>query len=98
MLSNRFIGYAQLLRLEGVEDMVERYYNSGAFEKALEYALGEYNSAYLFFDALASFFRKQGYADAPQSKKSLYAILHAFTTRAERGIRLCFPIYSNSIL
>lgn len=90
VLSNRFISYAQLLRLEGVEDMVERYYNSGAFEKALEYALGEYNSAYLFFDALASFFRKQGYADAPQSKKSLYAILYAFYNQSGKGNKALF--------
>lgn len=90
VLTNDFISYAELLRLKGVEDMVERYYNSHAFEKALEYAIEEYESAYSFFDALASFFQEKGHADAPQSKKSLYEILSAFYCEYGRRDRALF--------
>lgn len=86
VLSNAYISYGQLLQLKGVEEIVERYYNSGAFEKSLAFVLGQYDRAYTFFDAFSAFWQEHGYDKAPQSKRSLYDIFYAFYAGPDRAL------------
>lgn len=78
ILSNRFLAYEDVLRLKGIEDVFEKYYNSGVFTHALNYLLRQYESAFMLFDDIASYFRERGYDKISHAQKSLYKILLDF--------------------
>ncbi len=48
-LKNEFISYEDVLLLKGIEEVFERYYNSGVFKGAMEYLLEKYNSPFEMF-------------------------------------------------
>lgn len=90
VLSNDFMSYDEILRLKNAEEMLEKYYNSGAFGKSVEYALSEQESAYAFFDTMAAFWNESGFIASPQSKKALYSIFYKFYTQYGKGNRELF--------
>ena len=46
VIGNDFVSYNEIIRLKGIEDMVERYYNSSSFEKSLAHS---YASSLIIF-------------------------------------------------
>ncbi|MBC8571128.1 B12-binding domain-containing radical SAM protein [Zongyangia hominis] len=80
VLSTPVISFDDLLRLKGVEDMVERYYNSGRFPRSLERALPAFSSPFAFFEALSRYWKARGYDGASHTKEALYDILDAFVS------------------
>ncbi len=50
VLSNKYIGYDELTVLKGVEELLDRYWNSGRFTVALEYIVHKFfSSAFEFY-------------------------------------------------
>lgn len=90
VISNEFISYDEILSLKGVENITDRYYNSAAFEKSLECALRQYDSAFEFFKEFSLFFAENGYDKRPQSKKTLYDIFARFYRAKELGDEALF--------
>ncbi|MCD8181365.1 MAG: B12-binding domain-containing radical SAM protein, partial [Firmicutes bacterium] len=78
VLKNDFMSYDDILRLKGIEEVFERYYNSGVFENSMEYLLKKYASPFDFFDDLRGFYSENGYDAAGRSRNSLYEILSKF--------------------
>ena len=78
VLKNDFISYDDILLLKGIEEIFERYYNSGVFENAMEYLLKKYSSPFELFCDIWLFYEKNGYSSAGQSRNSLYEILSQF--------------------
>ena len=79
ILQNNVLSYKEILKLKGLEDVLENYHNSGAFNKSLDYIInGYYNSAFEFFDELAEFFENRGLDKLSHSRKALYDILDEF--------------------
>jgi len=78
VLSNCFLSYDDILDLKKVENVLERYHNSGVFEKALVYLKGKYSSAFAMFLDIAEFFEKKGYDKVAHSQKGLYNVLAEF--------------------
>lgn len=78
VLKNDFISYDDILLLKGIEEIFERYYNSGVFENAMEYLLKKYSSPFELFCDIWLFYEKNGYSAAGQSRNSLYEILSQF--------------------
>ena len=56
VLKNDFISYEDVLLLKGIEEVFERYYNSGVFKGAMEYLLKKYNSPFEMFKKLWLFY------------------------------------------
>ena len=77
------MSYAEILLLKDIEDVLEKYYNSGTFSRSLSYLITEddASSAFCFFEKLARFFREKGYSGQALSRKSLYEILCEFGER-----------------
>ena len=48
VLSTRWLSYDDVLRLKGIEEMVEIYYNSGQFSRTLSYVLPFFDDAFSF--------------------------------------------------
>ncbi len=72
------MSYGELLRLKAAEDMLERFYNSGAFKTTIPYLLETYyqGKEFYFFDELAQYFAAH---QGNLSQKALFESLHKFT-------------------
>ena len=73
------MSYAELLYLKQVEEMLERYYNSGAFSETMSYILDTYYHAreFDFFSEMAEFLQGD---IAPKSQKTAFEDLYRFVT------------------
>ncbi len=71
------MSYEDILLLKGVEEMLERYYNSGAFSESISYILNTYypDNTFEFFRSLAEFL---GGNLAPKSQKTQFEDLYQF--------------------
>ena len=78
ILSNDFSSYDDILLLKGIEDVFEKYYNSGVFKQGIEYLMKGKQSAFEFFKELWLFYSEKGYNIVGQSRNSLYEILCEF--------------------
>ena len=87
IISNDFISYDEILFLHDVEDVFEKYYNNGGFEKTLEKLFKIYPDAFEVFSDIAKYFDKMGYFDISLSKQKLYDVLYDFSK--QKNICLC---------
>ena len=55
VLHTRWLDYGEILRLKGVEEMVEVYYNSGQFSRIIEVMETLFTDAFSMYEALADF-------------------------------------------
>ncbi len=78
VLSTRWLPYEDVLKLKGVEDMVEVYYNSGQFSTVLKLLEFKFADAFGMFEALAGFYDRRGLSGLNHSRLARYEILHAF--------------------
>lgn len=81
VLSTRWLGYDDLLRLKGVEEMLELYYNSGQFTRTLRVLECAFTAPFELYDRLAAFYREEGYAVNSPARVHRYRILLAFAAR-----------------
>lgn len=75
ILNNVFISYDEILILKKVENILERYSNSGVFKTAVNWLIKNSKSAFEVFLNIALFFEKMGYDKVAHSQKGLYDIL-----------------------
>lgn len=79
VLCNHVMSYDDILKLKQIEDVLEKYHSSGAFQKALAYILCHfYQSPFQLYEDLARYFEKKGLDKVSHSKKALYDILYEF--------------------
>lgn len=78
VLSTRWISYEEILHLKGIEEMVEVYYNSRQFEETLEELGKEYESAFIMYEKLWSYYKKQNYHQVNHKRSERYEILLGF--------------------
>ena len=75
VIASDAMSYGELLRLKAAEDMLEKYYNSGAFIKSISYILDTYykEKEFYLFDELADFFAgRHGSVGQKELFESLY--------------------------
>ncbi len=68
----------ELLRLKKLEELLDRFYNSGAFKGGLEYLMEVSGSPWKLFSGLTDYFEDNGLFDIKHSRESLYKILCDF--------------------
>ncbi len=73
---NDFIGTEEIFRLEQIAETVERFYNSHAFEKSIQYAVSRFPSPFAFYEAFSKVFDTLGAV----AQKKLYEYLYRFYT------------------
>lgn len=78
VLSNDFISYDEIKKLEDIEYLVDKLHASGCFEASLEAETNRFNSPFAYFEALSVFMNEHGYFDRPISRKTLYRIMYDF--------------------
>lgn len=81
VLSTNWVSYDEMIRLKGIEQIVELYYNSHQYDKTLEAVFEEETSAFAFFEAFGDDYRAKGYHLVNHSRKEKYYILKDFLDR-----------------
>lgn len=78
VLYTNWLSYADVIRLKGIEEMVELFYNSGQFVYTiayLEYVIGD---AFMMYERLARFYKEKGLLTASSKRISHYENLLEF--------------------
>lgn len=78
VLSTKWISYADLIRLKGVEEMVEVYYNSGQFVHTMDLLAHEFSDAFSMYETLAEYYEAHGYFGISHTRIARYEILWSF--------------------
>ena len=86
VLYTKDISFDGLLRLKGIEEMVETFYNSGKAKNTIRYMVEKNGRAFSFFETLALWWEKNGYDEISHSKMDLYGRLFDFFTE-QAGFR-----------
>lgn len=75
VLSTPWLPYSDVLRLKGVEEMVEVYYNSGQFVTTVKYMEKFFDTPFDMFEYLAEYYEENGLYDCGHSRIARYNIL-----------------------
>ena len=78
VLQTKWLSFADVVTLKGVEEMVEVYYNSGQFQHILTYSIPYFKDAYTFYERLWAFYKQQGYDKCKHTRLARYDILREF--------------------
>ena len=73
------MSYDDLLLLHNIDNVFDKYYNSGSFKKTLDFLFARYDNDYfkLFLD-IAEYFDKNGLFSVSLSKYDLYDIMYGY--------------------
>ena len=78
VLSTKWLPYSDVIRLKGVEDMVEVYYNSGQFPATMKLLEKRFQRPAEIFVNLAEYYEKNGLTGISHSRLARYEILYRF--------------------
>lgn len=78
VLSTRWLSYDDVIRLKGVEEMVEVYYNSGQFVNTLRLLEEEFTDTFVLYENLSRYYEENGLHMMNHSRITRYEVLFAF--------------------
>lgn len=78
VLSTRWLSYGDIIRLKGIEEMVEVYYNSGQFVHTLELLEEAFPDAFTMYETLSEYYEIHQLRGLNHSRIRRYEILAAF--------------------
>lgn len=78
ILSTKWISYAELQRLKGVEEMLEVYGNSGQFSRTIEALEAEFEHPFAMFAELAQYYETKDLNGRKHSRMERFDILREF--------------------
>lgn len=81
VLSTRWLSYDDVIRLKGVTEMVEIYYNSGQFRTVMRELVKEFSSPFELYRALAQYYEINLIMEISHSRTARYEILYRFIKR-----------------
>ena len=99
VLGTRWLSYEEILKLKGVEEMVEVYYNSGQFKKTIRAMEHLFETAFSMYEELADFYEKNGYNEVSHTRIRRYEILQEFLQEKEANLEyfkqlMIFDLYA----
>lgn len=78
VLSTKWLPYSDVIRLKGLEEMVEVYYNSRQFEHTMELLEQVFGDAFAMFEEMSNYYEEHGYYGVNHNRVARYEILYAF--------------------
>lgn len=78
IIANPWITYPEILKLKVIEDILERYYNSGRFQLSFKYLISQFDSAFDLFEQFGEWWKQQGYDRISHKGRDLYRYLLHF--------------------
>lgn len=86
ILQTKDLSHGEILALMRIEDLVEKYYNSGRFKYSLEYILRKSSSPFGFFAALAEFWQEKHWFAREWAPKALFENIWAFMVSLKQNL------------
>ena len=56
VMENNFISFDEMIKLKSIEDLFERYYNSGDFTRTMDFLFGKVSSPFEIFETIYKYF------------------------------------------
>ena len=78
IFSTHWLTFDDVIRLKAIEDVLERYYNSGKFYDTLDVTLGFFGSPFEFYEKLSLYWVEKGLVGQGVKRISLYNHLYEF--------------------
>lgn len=78
VLFTKWLSYAEVLQLCGVEEMVELFYNSARFIHSTAYLAGLFPTPFDFYESLSAFWLDAGHHHKSHAPQELCTILYTF--------------------
>ena len=78
VLSTKWLPYSDVIRLKGLEEMVEVYYNSRQFEHTMELLEQVFGDAFVMFEEMSNYYEEHGYYGVNHNRVARYEILYTF--------------------
>ena len=95
VLYTKWLSYEDVLRLKGIEEMVELYYNSNQFIHTLPMLESVFAGPFAMFEALAGFYGEKGYFINSPARAYRYQVMLEFAGRYDRDRE---PLYRELLL
>lgn len=90
VLYTKWLSFDDVLKLKGIEEMVEIYYNSNQFSHTLPVLIQAFSSPFHMYEALADYYRANGYMTSTPSRSYRYQVLLDFACSAASDKRSLF--------
>jgi anaerobic magnesium-protoporphyrin IX monomethyl ester cyclase len=87
ILKTRDLSHEQVLNLVRIEEILERYYNSGRFRFSLEAILADQLSPFDFFDVLARYWHGKGWFQREWSSRALFENIWEFLNEDDLNVQ-----------
>lgn len=79
VLESNYVNYSEMLKLKGIEDLVEKYANEMYFENSICYIIDNfYETPFDFFERFAKYWEREDLSSKAHSRIELYRILLEF--------------------
>lgn len=90
VLKTPWLSYDDIIRLKGLEEMVETYYNSGQFSNTVKVLCKQFDRPFLLFEALSYEYRARKMHEKNIAEKHSISL---FSTLLQRVQRLMIYLY-----
>ena len=87
VLSTHWLDFDSILKLKGVEDMLEIYYNSGQFVHTVRALERLYDKPFDLYEELADCYSERGWSELSLSRAQRLDALRQFAHRKDPGRR-----------
>ena len=98
VLYTKWLSYDDVLRLKGIEDMVEVYYNSGQFVTTMKLLEQSYESAFDLYEQMSDFYDEKQYRMVKHTRVARYEILHEFIISKEHIFKENMDAYYDALM
>ena len=88
VLSTRWLSYDDVIRLKGIEELVELYYNSGQYTHTLSYVVPMFESPFLFYESFSRYYRGHDLHKRNHNRLQKYEILRDFLNGNDKDMPL----------
>lgn len=78
ILKTNNISYEEILKLKRIEEVLDKYYNSGQFNNILKYFLKKFKNPFDFYEKFSEYFYAKGYFSRSISSVSYYKVFLDF--------------------
>ncbi len=78
IFSTKWLGYEEMIKLKAVEDVLERYFNSGRFYETLDAAIKFFDTPFEFYYRLSRFWDERDLVGQGVKRITLYQLLYEF--------------------
>ncbi|MFL0196334.1 B12-binding domain-containing radical SAM protein [Clostridium sp. WILCCON 0269] len=78
ILKTQYMDYKEIVILKRIEQVVDKYYNSGKFKNIIKYFIFKFKTAFDFYYELAVFFYNKGYFNRNISAADYYRVFLEF--------------------